>query len=194
VETTEVKPPVLNVRGSLVGLGPFLFEHYQESLIYIQDPVVSVYGSGTLYLRSTEANQEEYKQKLGKDSIMFTIFELENLKMIGQTSLRGIDNRHGTATFGISIGLKEYWGHGYGSEATKLTLDYGFRFLNLHNIKLRTSSFNERAVKAYEKSGFKEMGRRRGSILVNNTRYDEIYMDVIASEFKTPEPGWILPF
>ncbi len=100
METTEIKTPIINVRGSRVALGPYLFEHYQEFLNYIQDPVVSVYGSGTFYLRSPEADLEEYKQNLGKDSALFTIFELESLKMIGQTSLRGIDGRHGTATFG----------------------------------------------------------------------------------------------
>src|SRR6266849_165993 len=51
-------------------------------------------------------------------------------------------------------------------------LDYGFRFLNLYNIALMTFSFNERAIRAYQKAGFKESGRRRGALLLNGQRYD----------------------
>ena len=40
------------------------------------------------------------------------------------------------ATLGIFIGDKDYRDNGYGAEAIRLILEYGFRYLNLHNIKL----------------------------------------------------------
>lgn len=190
---TDKKQPIISVRGTKVALGPYLFEHHEAFLTYIQEPEVSIYGSNTFDVRSPTSDAEEFKKTV-KDAALFTIFELENLSMIGQSSLRGIDHRNGIATFGISIGRKEFWGKGYGTETIKLVLDYGFRFLNLHNIKLRTASFNERGQGAYLKAGFKEIGRRRSAILLNGQRYDEVYMDCVANEFIVPVPGWSTPF
>lgn len=184
--------PAINVRGKKVALGPYLLKHHELFLNFIQDPEVSIYGSGTFDVRVPVADPDNFKNQT-KDAVLFSIFELEKLDMIGHCALRGIDHRNGTATFGISIGRKEYWGKGYGTEATRLTLDYGFRFLNLYSIKLRTAGYNKRGQGAYLKAGFKEMGRRRGSILLNGQRYDDIYMDCIASEFEAPVPGWSLP-
>ncbi len=60
-------------------------------------------------------------------------------------------------------------------------LDYGFRHVNLYNISLVTFSFNARAIAECKKAGFREMGRRRGVLLIDGRRYDDIYMDVPAS-------------
>lgn len=185
--------PIINVRGSKVGLGPMTFEHFKNFVQYEQDPDVAIFGGGTFRAFDPDVTEENFKQR-SKDAVQFAIFELEQLTLIGLTTLRGVDQLNGTATFGISIGRKDYWGHGYGTEATKLTLDYAFRFLNLYNVKLRTASYNERGQGAYKRAGFKEMGRRRGSILVSGKRYDEVYMDCLASEFASPVPGWTLPF
>lgn len=179
--------PIINVRGSLVGLGPFLPEHAQTYFAsYLQDPETVVYGQGTFTMKTPK-----FADNLDREnSVTFTVFELEGLKMIGESVLWEIDHRHGTAMFGITIGLKDYWGRGYGSEASRLVLDYGFRFLNLYNIGLITTSFNVRGLRAYQKIGFKEIGQRRGTVLLNGQRYDDIYMDLLASEFESPVPGW----
>ena len=44
--------------------------------------------------------------------------------------------------------------------------------------------FNERALKCYQKCGFKEYGRRRQSKFINGKYYDTIEMDILAEEFK----------
>ncbi len=88
-----------------------------------------------------------------------------------------------TATLGIFIGDKDYRNEGYGTEAIKLILDYGFNYLNLNNIKLDLMSFNERALKCYIKCGFKEYGRRRNCKYINGKYYDSIEMDILANEF-----------
>lgn len=192
--TTELhNQPTINVRGTKVALGPFSFKHFSTFLQYFQDPEVAIYASATFTVPEFDTSEEDFKQ-YKKNATLFTIFESNNLAMIGNSSLRNIDYLNGGATFSIIIGNKDYWGQGYGTEAIKLVIDYGFRFLNLHNIKLRTASFNERGQKAYRKAGFKEIGRRRGSILLNGKRYDDIYMDCIDNEFEPPTLGWVIPF
>ena len=43
--------------------------------------------------------------------------------------------------------------------------------------------FNDRALKCYEKCGFKEYGRRRKCRFLNGKYYDTISMDLLAEEF-----------
>lgn len=189
----EDKQPLVNVRGSKVGLGPYTLDHHKFTLASIQDPDVAVLSGNIFDVATPEFDPADFKG-LSKNTALFTIFELENLTMIGNCGLRDIDYRQGTATFGISIARKEFWGKGYGTEATRLTLDYGFRFLNLHNIYLRVTSFNPRAHQAYLKAGFKEIGRRREAVKLADRRFDIIFMDCLRAEFESPVPGWTFPF
>lgn len=191
--SNEQKPKTvpINVRGIKVALGPYLREHIETTVGYAQDPEVDIFGGGSFDLPSLERSTEEYEKELKEHNrITFAIYELENLTLIGDAGLRRINHRNGTATLGIGIGNKNYWGKGYGTEAVKLVVDYAFRFLNLYNVDLDTASFNLRAIRSYQKAGFKEVGRRRGSILLNGQRYDEVHMDCVVSEFESPVPGW----
>jgi len=88
-----------------------------------------------------------------------------------------------TAETGVFIGNKTFWNKGYGTEAMVLLIDYGFKALNLHNILLRAFSFNERAVRCYEKIGFKTIGKRRDALKRGDKTFDIIYMDILYDEF-----------
>jgi len=115
----------------------------------------------------------------------YSIIDISNDKLIGICSLFNINQLYQNAELGIFIGDKEYWGKGFGPDAINLLLDYGFNILNLHNIMLEVFSFNERAIKAYKKVGFKIIGRRRKALLYAQERFDMIYMDILAEEFKS---------
>ncbi len=94
-----------------------------------------------------------------------------------------IDPINQTAELGILIGEESERGKGYGQEALKLMLDYGFNTLNLYNIYLGVYSFNEQAMACYKKVGFKEAGRLRKAKFHNGKRYDDIKMDMLREEF-----------
>lgn len=119
-----------------------------------------------------------------EEGVTLGIVKLDDDKMIGNCGLKDINIVARTATLGIFIGEKEEKSKGYGQEAIKLLLDYGFNYLNLHEINLDVYSFNKRAIRCYEKVGFKEYGRRRECIFLNGKYYDMISMDILKSEFK----------
>jgi RimJ/RimL family protein N-acetyltransferase len=128
----------------------------------------------------------------GEGQVTFGIFELSAMRPIGNTGLFDIDHYNRIAEFGILIGEKDCWNKGYGTEATTLILDYGFTVLSLHNIILQVYKFNERAHRAYLRAGFREIGRRRDAKRMGGRAYDVIYMDCLATEFKSPVLGKIL--
>ena len=119
-----------------------------------------------------------------KDEFYFSIVKMENDELIGNCGLHNISRQNRIGTVGIFIGDEENRSHGYGAEALKLLLDYGFHYLNLNNIMLEVKSFNERAINCYKKVGFKEFGRRRQSYFLNGKYYDDVHMDILAEEFQ----------
>lgn len=114
----------------------------------------------------------------------FSIIELNHNKLIGTISLENFSWIERSAVLGIFIGDKDFRNNGYGTEAIKLLLEYGFKYLNLHSIRLDLLSINERAHKCYLKCGFKDTGCSREAIYVNGKYYDRLHMDILENEFE----------
>ena len=136
-------------------------------------------------LPQTIENETEWFErhaKVTETSIQFGIFELKRDRHIGNCGLFNI-RPNSCATMGIGIGEPDAWGKGYGTEATRLLVEYAFFFLNLYNVRLGVYAFNERGRRAYESAGFREVGRIRGTIVVaGGERHDEIIMDIVRDE------------
>ena len=138
---------------------------------------------GRSYQCVTMAAEKEYLENTEKEEASFAIVTIQENKLIGSCALEKIDHIRRTATLGIFIGDIEERNKGYGAEAIRLILDYGFHYLNLHSVKLEVLAFNERAISCYRKCGFQEFGKRRESEFLNGKYYDRIYMDILESEF-----------
>ena len=114
----------------------------------------------------------------------FNIIDLNSNKLIGTIGLEKFNWTSRNAVLGIFIGDKNYRNNGYGTEAIKLLLEFGFKYLNLHSIRLSLLSVNERAHKCYLKCGFKDDGKSREEIFLNGKYYDKLYMDILEGEFE----------
>jgi RimJ/RimL family protein N-acetyltransferase len=132
-----------------------------------------------------DKTREAIGDMIKKQEYVFSIVELETDNLIGRCVLFAIDKVDRRAMLGIAIGEKAYWNKGFGQDATRLLLDYGFNLLNLNNIMLGVFSYNQRAVACYEKVGFKEIGRRRQARIIGGKKYDVILMDILAEEFES---------
>jgi RimJ/RimL family protein N-acetyltransferase len=120
------------------------------------------------------------------DWIGFAVYALPELRPIGWANIRDFTNPHGTAEFGIAIGDVADRGRGYGTEAVQLLVDYAFTVLGVHNIWLDTPAYNAAALRAYQKVGFREIGRRRGARVLAGKRYDVVLMDCVPDDFIPP--------
>ena len=105
---------------------------------------------------SKKKHDEWFKNILiNNDMKVFSIVEKVNSMLIGSCSLRKINKVKGQAELQIRIGERFYIGKGYGSEAIRLLVNYGFNKLALNEIYLYVFENNLRALKAYEKNNFK---------------------------------------
>ena len=108
----------------------------------------------------------------------------ETDRLIGATGLRKTDVRHRHTMFGIGIGDKSAWGKGYGTEATRLMVQYAFESLNLNRVWLCVYEYNPRGVRAYEKSGFRLEGRLRQDCFRDGRYWDTIVMGILREEWE----------
>lgn len=96
--------------------------------------------------------------------------------LIGTTAITQVDRQARTCLFRIVIGEKQAWGHGFGSDATRLVVEEVFETIELDTIRLEVFQHNPRAFHVYQKIGFEETGR---SIeWTRNRRLDVIAMEL----------------
>jgi RimJ/RimL family protein N-acetyltransferase len=113
---------------------------------------------------------------------VFAIETLAERRAVGVCGLEGIDARARAAEFGIWIG-KPFWRHGYGTDATRTACRFGFRYMNLQRISLCVYETNPRAIRAYEKVGFKREGVGRRGQFLGGRHVDVIEMGLLVEEF-----------
>jgi RimJ/RimL family protein N-acetyltransferase len=121
---------------------------------------------------------------VGPEAMAMAIHEKSTERLIGTCAFSQLDGDNGSALFHITIGEKDAWGHGYGTEATQLMLDHAFGTLGLHRIALYVFEFNERAIRAYRRCGFVVEGRSRESIFRGGRWWDELAMSVLESDWR----------
>jgi RimJ/RimL family protein N-acetyltransferase len=136
-------------------------------------------GYSSVYsLPSERAWLEENTKKT--DSYQFAIILRDGNRLLGNLGLMDVNQINRRATLGIFIGEAEDRSKGYGSEAIRLLLDYGFRWLGLRNIDLHVHSENARAIACYKKAGFREYGRRHGVVFADGGWQDDVLMEALA--------------
>lgn len=81
---------------------------------------------------------------------------------IGEVELIDIRRGDRTAELRIGIARPELLSRGYGTRAIHLLLEHASSHLHLTSVYLRVRESNLRAVRCYQKCGFKKRGRLRG--------------------------------
>jgi RimJ/RimL family protein N-acetyltransferase len=176
--------PIFNILGANVALGPLRRELIPLYQRWVNDFSAMQRISSVVRPWTLEQEGEWFeRQSMSATSVSFTIYERSSNLPIGTTELHDLDVRNRTGEFGILIGEAAQRGKGYGTETAHLMLDYGFTALGLHNIMLQVFAFNIPALRAYEKAGFREIGRRREARPMAGKRWDLILMDCLSTEF-----------
>jgi RimJ/RimL family protein N-acetyltransferase len=174
------------LKGKRVQLRPVKRADISYFVKWFNDPEVIQY-LGT-YLPMTEMALEKWIEETATDRtrVNFVVesIEGETPKPIGRTGLEVINPKDLSATFAIAIGDKDYWGKGYGTEAGRLIVNYGFEQLNLHRVNSFVIAFNDRSLKMHQSLGFTEDGRMRQAVYRNGKYYDHVVTGILREEWK----------
>lgn len=171
--------------GQKVRLREYRKEDIEKAQKYMNDPEIRrLLHPGIPYLYTFEDEEKWFNElSANKDVYNFAIETIKDKKYIGGCGLNKIDWKNSVAVVGIFIGDKEYWGKGYGTDAMKILIKFVFEQMNINKIKLNVFSFNQRAIKSYEKCGFRKEGILRQEIYRDGRYYDDIIMGILREEY-----------
>ena len=130
-----------------------------------------------------EAWFTETVEHQGKDRWHFVICRLEDDRPVGGIDLHDVNARHGSASFGIAIGDPADTGQGYGSDAIRILLGFGFDQLRLERIELDVYDFNDAARRMYARVGFRHEGTLRHALYTDGAFHDVHRMAILRDEW-----------
>ncbi|MEU6282644.1 GNAT family protein [Streptomyces sp. NPDC047028] len=177
------------IEGKLVRLRALRAEDLEAHLGWRNDPEVVHWATGghpnfgPISREALEGFHEAQLRQDPRETATFTVEERDGGRVIGMADYRDLDTFAGRATAGITIGERDHWNGGYGTEALSLLLDHLFGPCRLHRVDLDTWSGNDRAVRAFTNLGFTEEGRRRKAIRVGTEWHDEVIFGMLQEEW-----------
>lgn len=168
--------------GERIYLSPINVDDVEAYTKWLNDFTVSGNLSNFSQMISLDTEKKTL-ERLVSEGQNYAMVLVEGDILLGNIGFADIDHISRKAEVGLFIGEAEYRGKGYGTEALRLMLDYGFKTLNLHNIMLRVHSDNEEGLACYKKVGFHEFGRRREAKFKNGHYLDVVYMEILDTDF-----------
>ncbi len=147
---------------------------------------VRMADSAPLSLSSQKKLKDRMEKRLengfSPERYPFSVRTLAEDKLIGFFSLY-VELTHSNAWVGIGIGDRDFWSKGYGTDMMRVCLCYAFLELGMQRVSLGLHGYNARALRSYEKAGFKLEGYTRQDVLREGKRFNTIWMGILRDEW-----------
>ncbi|MBM7051348.1 GNAT family N-acetyltransferase [Rothia sp. ZJ1223] len=184
------------ITGDLVELRPFDSEATEAMLSFIKEPDV-LKRTGTVHstedAKSGAPGGYEHARRWYEtrneqtDRIDLAVFSLNEKKYVGEAVLNEYDAADQSLNYRILIGSAGQ-SKGYGTEATRLLVDYAFRNLDIERIRLEVFDFNAHARYVYTSVGFTEIERVPDALIFDGKTYDSIIKEITRADFQKFQP------
>lgn len=176
--------PVL--QGSTLRLEPLTAAVLEDYLRSLQDPEVRrLTGTHAVFDRSGVT--QWLTSRAGQhDRADWAVVRLDDGAFLGEAVVNDVDLDDESASYRVWLAGSGSTGRGYGTEVTRLVVDFAFDQLRLHRLALQVHEHNPRARRVYEKCGFTVEGRLRDALLWRGHRYDTLLMSMLSTD---PRPG-----
>ena len=174
--------------GKLVRLSAFDPEEMSKAFSRwnLNSEYVRLLNSSARALQSPKAAlkwMEKEADEISPGGFYFSIRTLAKDKLIGELGLDVVNWSGRDAFVGLGIGETEYWSKGYGTDVMNVLLRFAFTEINLRRVTLTVFEYNPRAIRSYEKAGFRHEGRLRGLLNREGRRWDELFMGILREEW-----------
>jgi RimJ/RimL family protein N-acetyltransferase len=170
------------IQGTKTRLRALEHDDLQHFVRWVNDPGIRRFVAIRYPLSMTEEESWWSGFLQRKNDHIFAI-EAEDGSYIGNIGLHGVEQENRQAELGIIIGHKAYWGQGYGTDAIQALLGWVFGYLNLNRVQLRVYSYNERAIRCYQRCGFRHEGTLRQARFSEGQYTDDWIMAILRAEF-----------
>ncbi|MCA9905757.1 MAG: GNAT family N-acetyltransferase [Anaerolineae bacterium] len=172
--------------GARVRLGAFSPEDAQAFSRWYQDSEFTRHLDAAPAIPKSESRLARWleDEERSRDSYVFAIRTLDTDLIVGFVHIDGIQWNHGVAWLAIGIGEPDYRGRSIGYEAMQLAMQFAFHEINLHRLQLTVFSYNARAIRLYEKLGFRKEGVFREALNRDGQRYHMFLYGILRREWE----------
>jgi RimJ/RimL family protein N-acetyltransferase len=174
------------IRGTEIILRALEHDDLPHFVNWINDPEIRHFMAMRYPLSMAEEEKWWQGFQEREDDYIFAI-EAPDGNYIGNIGLHAVERENRQALLGIIIGNKAYWGRGYGTDAVRCMLRWAFEHLNLNRVYLTVYAYNKRAIRCYEKSGFRHEGVKRQAKYSAGKYHDELMMGILRQEFQVEQ-------
>ena len=146
--------------GTLVHLRAKQIEDAENDYAWRCDPELAAYDAARPLRASYKTFASTMREELNYPTThrrTFAIEDIESERHIGNVMYYGYDPRAGEAELGITIGKRDFWSSGYGTDAVRTLVQYLFDEIGLSRVYLHTLSWNYRAQRCFERAGFQRV-------------------------------------
>jgi RimJ/RimL family protein N-acetyltransferase len=168
-------------RGTLIVLREKTLDDAEQDYEWRRDPELATFDAARPYNGSLKDYISIFSDELRYPSPYRKTIAVEDHegRHIGNVMYYNADFHRKEAEIGVTIGLREYWAKGFGTDLLRTFAGYLFESLQLDRIYLKTLDWNLRAQRCFEKAGFTRYGTsRRGE-------YNFILMDIRRGEYNS---------
>lgn len=168
------------IEGDNINLRDLKPSDYEKILQWSNNELLT-YLAGERLPRNIEECKKRYLKSSGLFNIIFAI-EDKGGRFLGEIELNHIQWKQKIAELFVYIGEENLWGKGYGTDAINTFIKYIFNEKDFKKIYLRVYQNNKRAIRCYQKCGFKKRGilKIRKEHLISD---DLILMDLNISDY-----------
>ena len=168
-----------------VKLTPLLSADSNILFKWINDPELVHYNAS--YLPIDDISHKEWFELVRKNNSVriFAIRKTDDDHLVGTCQLHSINLVHRMAELQIRIGENSEQQKGFGTDAVKLLLQFGFKELGLNRIYLHVFQDNKRAVNVYEKAGMKIEGKLREAAFINGSFKNILILSILKNDFSS---------
>ena len=166
-------------RGTLIVLRGKTMADAPQDYEWRRDPELATFDAARPYNGSLREYMSIFNDELNYPSPYRKTIAVDdhNGTHIGNVMYYNADFHRRETEIGITIGVRDYWSRGYGTDLMRTFASYLFESLNLDRIYLKTLDWNVRAQRCFEKAGFLRYGvSRRGD-------YNFILMELRRADF-----------
>jgi diamine N-acetyltransferase len=175
--------------GQRVYLRPLERDDLNTIRLWANDPEIRRLTGETAPMSQADAQEFLEKVQHDKDRVWFAVVVRENDRLIGEAGLLRMFRPWRTTDLSLILGDKGAWNQGYGTEAILLLLDYAFGVLNFHRVAIGVVALNTRALRFYEKIGFRQEGIQRDGYYCDHAYHDFVMMSLLEDEFRALRRG-----
>lgn len=172
--------PVLT--GRRVRLEPLTTAVLEDYLAALVDPVSRrLTGTRAVFdrpeIETWLATRQEHH-----DRADWAAVRTEDGMFLGEAVLNELDPDNESVNYRVWLTGPHVFGQGYGTEITRLVIDFALDTVGLHRVSLGVYDFNLRAQRVYEKCGFSHEGRLREALRWEGCRHDELLMAILHTD------------